>query len=305
MNKIKINIDDLKNMVQEAVLRSASWHYVFKGMENLGFDRELTANDYEGNSLWHIVIFNIPKERYTPEIEEKVKALLNRCGWMIFKKSNNHYDFYGRGPFVSIHIESVRGEEANGDNVFFHATPKNRVKKILRNGLCPRDEGKRGEFRGARIYLSIDNNRWLFNQLFDNSDYEVLMVDLRGSGIKVYEDEYAQGGFYTLENIPPSRLKITKNPQKEIEDKRKRFVQMANDALYGLNFNINERKIKGVANGVEFIFDLNLFGGVTYTGKPYEIRMYRRSKRRYETCVGFNDPEEAVKWIVKQIKKVA
>lgn len=302
---IKLNINDVRKMISEAVLRSTSYRQVFDGMEKLGFDRELGSNDYEGKPRWTIAKFNIPKEKYTQEIEKQVEMLLNRCGWQIFRSSYEHYDFFGNGPFVSLEIEAVRGKEVNGNGVFFHATPKNRVAKILKNGLCPRDEGKRGEFRGSRIYLSRENNRWLFNQLFSDNDYEVFMVDLTNSGIKVYEDEYANDAVYTLENIPPYRLKLTKNPQKEIEEKRELFLQMVSDALQGLNFKIDKQAITGMLNGVEFRFSLNLFGGVGYTGKPYEIRLFRYGKRKYETIDGFYEPKDAVKWILKQIKKVS
>lgn len=305
---VKLNINDIRKMINEAVLRSTSWRPVFDGMEKLGFSQIMGANDYAGNHRWNIANFKIPSEQYTPEKEEEIEHLLNRCGWRIFQKKNEYYDFYGDGPFVYLGIESVRGEKANSDWIFYHATPSNRVNKILRNGLCPRDEGKRGEWRGARVYLSQDNDRWLFNNLFKDDDYEVFKVDLRNSGIQLYKDEYADGGFYTLENIPPSRLELVANPQKEVVRKRNEFADYLEEKFGGYGFSVKrgaEPVMKGDVNGVSFIFKFNLFGGVSYTGKPYEIKMYRRSKRSYEATVGFPEPDEAINWVMKQIKKIA
>lgn len=305
---VKLNINDIRKMINEAVLRSTSWRPVFDGMEKLGFSQIMGANDYNGNPRWNIGRFKIKKDNYTPEIEKKVEQLLNRCGWRIFQKKEKYYDFYGDGPFVAISIESERGEKVNGDWIFYHATPSNRVNKILRNGLCPRDEGKRGEWRGPRVYLSQDNDRWLFNNLFKDDDYEVFKVDLRGSGIQLYKDEYAEGGFYTLENIPPSRLELVANPQKEVVRKRNEFADYLEANLAGYDFSIKrgaEPVAKGMVDGVSFVFKFNLFGGVSYTGKPYEIRMYRKTKRPYQITVGFHEPGEAINWVMKQIKKIA
>ena len=63
---IKLNINDIKKMINEAVLRSTSWRPVFDGMEKLGFSRIMGANDYKGNPRWNIANFKIPAEQYTP-----------------------------------------------------------------------------------------------------------------------------------------------------------------------------------------------------------------------------------------------
>lgn len=302
---IKVGRNKLKNIIEEAILRSASWKPVFNGMEKIGFSQIMGANDYDGNPRWNIARFKIPKEEYTPEKEKQMRQLLNRCGWRIFRRSNEYYDFWGRGPFISVSIESERGDEVMADGIYYHATPTNRVNKILRNGLCPRDEGKRGEWRGPRVYLAGSNDRWLFRNLFSSDDYEVFKVDLTGSGIKLYKDEYADNGYYTLENIPPSRLELVDNPQRAVNKKVNEFFDMLSDALAGYGFNIGRRDkyAIGEVNGYKFKFTFNLFGGVTYTGGTYEIYMCRFGKKTYETRVGFHAPEDAVAWISQQINK--
>ena len=70
------------------------------------------------------------------------------------------------------------------------------------------DEGKRNEWRGKRVYLCRTDDIGLFRGLFRSAEYVVFKVDLRGSGIKLYKDEFAFDSYYSLENIPPTRLEL-------------------------------------------------------------------------------------------------
>lgn len=303
---MKISENKLKHIIKEAILHSLPLEYIDSNLEKLGFYKVMGANDYDGKPRYTIAEYAIKLNEYTPEVEKQVKELLNRCGWRIFKQGSG-MNYTEEIPYMYIYIEAVHGfEMINGDKIFYHATPSNKVQKILKNGLCPRDEGKRNEYRGARIYLSMRNNQYLFHSLFGNDDYEVFIVDLRGSGIKVYQDEYANDAVYVTENIPPDRLKLTTNLGREEDNKRNEFYKLVDERIVQpYNFKWNHNTIKGVVNGVNFSFTFDLFSYYRfYNQKDYAVDMDKWGKRYYSSQMSFDNPEKLVNWMLKHINSV-
>ena len=299
---MKITIGELRDVIKESLLHSMPWHYVDNYLEKLGFYKVLGANDYDGHPRYTIAEYAIKLSEYTPEVEKQVKELLNRCGWRIFKQGDG-MNYIEEVPYMYIYIEAVHGSEmVNGDRIFYHATPSNKVQKILKNGLCPRDEGKRGDYRGARIYLSMENNQYLFHSLFGNDDYEVFIVDLCGSGIKVYEDEYADDSVYVTENIPPDRLKLTTNLGRCENNKRKEVYKLIDERIVQpYNLKWDHDSIKGVINGTAFNFLLSIFPWAHHGSGDYEVQLCKHGKKWYLSNMSFNTSEKLINWMLKHI----
>lgn len=109
----------------------------------------------------------------------------------------------------SLIIEAKFGEryEPNNGEVFYHATERNKVSKILRQGLCPKSYGNFPE----RVYLgrSIPEIASMVHK--NLKDMVIFQVDV--SNINLYRDERNGTAVYTYDNIPPSQIKLVHNIQ--------------------------------------------------------------------------------------------
>lgn len=99
----------------------------------------------------------------------------------------------------------------------YHLTRRDRLEKILRNGLCPRTEDKMFNYPD-RVYFfleapSIEECKFYIEQLArytkDHSkDYVLLEIDIEDLGIEFYYDPNLSEAVYTKENVPPNRISV-------------------------------------------------------------------------------------------------
>jgi len=102
-------------------------------------------------------------------------------------------------------------------DILYHVCEKKYADKILKIGLVPRSRSKKA-FHPERVYLCKDLNDAVilinqFDSLDKNKYWVILRIDVFSiqDYLKLYKDpNYAEKGFYTLNNIPPfciSKLK--------------------------------------------------------------------------------------------------
>ena len=220
-------------------------------IEELGFKHKLTASEYDGKWNWKLRFYTINKQSLTPDVMQKLQRYLNFYNFVIIKKEEyeNVYKFC---------FEAKYGTEVTCADVYYHATPTEKVNKIMKVGLTPRDEGKRGEFRTPRIYLSPYYNDGLFSSLYaepgsfgSDRDYTVLKIDLSNINPKphVYRDEFAseQNCVYTYDNISPQCLSIPPQKKKLREEEINRVTNIFSNGIatkYGLD--IDNTYMKGI-----------------------------------------------------------
>ena len=190
-------------------------------IESLGFEHRLTKSEYEGSYNVNNRQYFLPQRLCNDKAIRRLERLCNVYGMRIYKRTGGQ-DFYGNEG-MTFHIETEHQQQARYQpTILYHATPIEKVDKILRMGLSPRDEGKRGEFRGNRIYLAQTYDAELFHSLFapktfldDYKEYRVLKVNL--DKIKeeqrptLYDDNLAPGCFYTTDSIPPQALTLLRD----------------------------------------------------------------------------------------------
>lgn len=81
----------------------------------------------------------------------------------------------------------------------------------MKKGLAPKTRNRKWKYP-ERIYLS--RTKMGLYSLFDNPEFNefeqpvALEVNLKDLDIKLYRDPNFNGGFYTLDNIPPSHIKV-------------------------------------------------------------------------------------------------
>lgn len=99
--------------------------------------------------------------------------------------------------------------DSNG--ILYHITSENNVEKILKYGLEPRSENKKG-WHPKRIYFCDFNSDTEklknFGEILNNDKYCVLKIDLKKQPrykIKFFEDPQTDlvKAYYTCESIPP------------------------------------------------------------------------------------------------------
>ena len=101
-------------------------------------------------------------------------------------------------------IEAKYGEKyvPEKGEIFYHATEKDKLKKILTQGLCPESHGNFPE----RVYLgrSISEIRSMVQSNLESM--VILQVD--ASGLSLYRDGDERNPVYTYDTIHPSKISV-------------------------------------------------------------------------------------------------
>lgn len=101
-------------------------------------------------------------------------------------------------------IEAKFGEKyvPQKGEIFYHATEKAKLKKILTQGLCPKSYGNFPE----RVYLgnSISEIRSMVQS--NLKSMVILQVDV--SELNLYCDERNPSVVYSYDSIPPSKIRV-------------------------------------------------------------------------------------------------
>ena len=256
-------------------------------IEELGFKHKLTAAEYDGKWNWKMRYYTIDKALMTNEVMQKLQQYLNFYNFVIIKKEEFEHTY-------KFCFEAKYGTEVKCADTYYHATPTEKVNKIMKVGLTPRDEGKRGEFRTPRVYLSPWYDDGLFSALYaeegcfsSDRDYTVLKIDLSGMNPKprVYRDEFAteQNCVYTYDNIPPQCLSIPPQKRKIEQAEENRVEKMFADSIgpkYGLE--TGKTIIKGMFEvpnkgySVEVEIRFHMQDGVVYYPGDWAVRGFKK-----------------------------
>lgn len=199
------------------------------------------------NSGQEILITIINK--YTNEeildVDIKIKSILSVCGWFIdsyvlypFNSDGYNISQSLTGNVINSNIERIIfrcerkfNKEDSIPPKLYHLSMEHLSPKIHKSGLIPRDKNKMS-YHPKRIYVckNIQDCETLKPNMYSNysldkfkknnpknnepkvPSYIIYEIDTSGDYIsKLYHDKnYKQKGYYILDNIPPSKLKIVK-----------------------------------------------------------------------------------------------
>lgn len=103
-------------------------------------------------------------------------------------------------------------EYIGNEKILYHITDEKYLNKIKQIGLIPKSKSKIS-VHPDRIYLML--NREDVDVLYSNIDIDIdnpviLEVDISNLNLKLYSDPNMPNAVYTLSNIPPKNIKITK-----------------------------------------------------------------------------------------------
>lgn len=238
---------------------------LFSEMKKLGFIplhyQTMGGESYNGD----IEYYAIDKEKFS-QIKDKFQSLLNFFNFRCIKMSNYDGNEFGYDiDGIRVALEPYFTKEYDSQNrIFYHATPDRNVKKILRQGLVPKDRGQLGAKRPERIYLTPDYDVDIVEKLEDENsmDYTVLKVDLTSQPqIKLYNDPYYQDrGLYTISYIPPSCISVLNpQPHKQKKQRETKINQWCEDLASSLGLKYSNRKFEGECNGMGINLQVGIY----------------------------------------------
>ncbi len=118
------------------------------------------------------------------------------------------------GLNLTIQIEPKFDKPEKIKEKYFHITLKKNVNSILQKGLIPKGKSKKA-YHPDRIYLFVDersavNKAKLLYWETKGKDTVLLEITTTGLNLIMYKDPQMSNGVYTLDNIPPSNIKLIK-----------------------------------------------------------------------------------------------
>jgi len=116
----------------------------------------------------------------------------------------------GKYKKIELILEAKFDEQISVPKVLFHVTKKNKIEKIVKDGIIPKSYSKL-TYHPDRIYVtnSVANAKSFIDRIKKEGESYIILgikTDLVPN-IKIYDDpNYKLLGYYVLENIPPSAL---------------------------------------------------------------------------------------------------
>ena len=167
-----------------------------------------TANNLLGWFTGHIELRQQVKGGYIPYTFYNLNG---RFYWVNGRGGGMYlHDYLKHNPklsFFSIIIEAKFGEiyHQKPNEVFYHATDKSVLHKILTKGLVPKSQGNFPE----RIYLGKSLSEIKDMVEGNLNDMVILKVDVSNVRLfKLYRDQRNSTAVFTYDNIPPSQIEI-------------------------------------------------------------------------------------------------
>ena len=235
-------------------------------MKKLGFIplhyMNMDGSSYNGEVEYYL----IDREKFS-QVREKFQSALNFFNYKCISMSlNDGQDFGYDIDGVRVALEPIFTEEIadTKSRVFYHATPDRNVKKILRQGLVPKDRGQLGKDRAERVYLTPNFDPYIINKLEDNNgmDYTVLKVGLSSQPqIRLYKDPYySENGLYTVSYIPPSCISVL-NPQPHKLQKQRALEidKWLEELSTSLGLAYSNGRIEGQSNNMEINLNVGIY----------------------------------------------
>ena len=205
-----------KFVISEGLISSYPIEKVKSYIEKKLPSADVSISDKMYTNVLHMVVVN---DGYN--VDKLLVNVDNLCGWYSSVinglQTNQYYSsvlsaFKDGNEKVAIVLERRFDKDVdNANDKAYHLTDAKYVPKILKIGLVPKTRNRKWKYP-ERIYLS--RTKMGLYSLFDNPEFNefeqpvALEVDLKGLDIKLYRDPNFNGGFYTLDNIPPSHIKV-------------------------------------------------------------------------------------------------
>jgi hypothetical protein len=219
----------LEQLIRESIQRAPLYEgliysyppsAVFPGLKQIGFS-DVWYNKYKNLFVIGFILGDDNKSRY-----EKLNRFMdNVCGWthsatMANKiRVDKRLDFLLiNDGFAELQYEAKFDIEMYGlPEKIYHLTTTNKVEKILRMGLTPRNSITPFNYNN-RIYFSLNSNTLLslakekvelnVKKTKEPTNFTILEITPTYTqlGMRFFKDPNFVNGVYTLENIPPEAI---------------------------------------------------------------------------------------------------
>lgn len=213
----------LKRELYEGLISSQPISQVFTSF-NLKFAPKLKLTLTKFKSL-NVIFYNFSD---TNHLYKDVKKLMNNLGWFLaqsfyedkklnkripatFKKiidKNPETAFLIFEPKFDMELDHKRLPKN-----LYHITLLKHQNKIKKQGLTPRAKNKKS-YHPKRIYFLTDKNNYkIFAKKLYPKEKKFLLIEIKTkdlNDIRLFKDINTENGIFTLENVHPNLLNITK-----------------------------------------------------------------------------------------------
>lgn len=183
-------------------------------------EEEFTGNGDKENDFQ--ILYIAIEKLNNSDIESKIKAILDQCGWYIGDKAKPDKDmpfwFFTLEPKFPVENSSIEAKSKKlieKTKIFYHISFKKYEQKILRRGLIPSITSRQEFFHPERIYLFSDR--------------------------KIAE-QFAKNGYTTMLSFSKS-MNIRKTKQGTIDAEEKYQDRVKNNADLIVAFEVNLDKL--------------------------------------------------------------
>jgi hypothetical protein len=215
---LKTYIEEYDLNLKEGLIKTTNMHKAISILQkkfDFGFEYIKEANAFA------VVFHNIP--------EYKLKDFINyanNLGWFpSYMKTDNYKGKWNVKAYntiiTKVFFEAKFDEELVDKipEVLYHITPSINTDKILKIGLSPKSRSKVA-YHPERVYLGIseDSVQKLSHRMYQitgSRKWTILKINtdlIPGGYFRLYKDSnYANKGFYTQNNIPPTAIEKIKD----------------------------------------------------------------------------------------------
>ena len=220
----------LEQLIREAIERAPLYEgliysyppsAIFPGLKQIGFSN-VWYDKYKNLFIIRFILDDDNKSRY----EKLDKFMNNVCGWVHSATMANKIRVDKRLDFLNVNeglaelqYEAKFDVEMYGlPEKIYHLTTTNKVEKILRMGLTPRNSITPFNYNN-RIYFSLNTNSLLslakekvklnVKKTLEPTNFTILEIIPTHTqlGMRFFKDPNFVNGVYTLENVPPEAIK--------------------------------------------------------------------------------------------------
>ena len=219
------------DFLSEGLIKSQHVRIVLRKLVAFRSRMEYEVDDLDSNAI----LITVSSSDWDDSAYTDLTKLINLLGWFVsnvniilpfgnkrldldnvnaeIKKYKNNLDLDASDVEVSIVVEKKFEDPERSvltqDGFLYHITEERFVKRIIKNGLVPKDKIKLS-WHPARVYLATFDGLKRIRMKYCNFVDKPVILKIDPEGLVLYEDPNLKGSaFYVMDNIAPSRITVT------------------------------------------------------------------------------------------------